>query len=85
MLAALEEIYAQIKRVHRELAPTDRIVADLGVDSLATLEMLLALEERFGIALVDNPAVARIDTIAELVALITEVAGAGAPTRATAP
>ncbi|MGN9815039.1 acyl carrier protein [Streptomyces sp. SD11] len=70
---ALEEIYAKVKRVQRDLRPSDRIVQDLGIDSLATLEILLALEERFGVALVDNPRTAGTATVGDLVALLDEL------------
>lgn len=73
ILGALEEIYAQIKRVNRELRPTDRIIADLEVDSLATLEILLQLEERFGVALVENPRAARVQTVGDLVELLDDL------------
>jgi acyl carrier protein len=72
-LPALEEIYAQVKRVNRELRPGDRIIQDLEVDSLATLEILLALEDRFGLSLVDNPKAAKIKTVGDLVALLDEL------------
>ncbi|MEV0218293.1 phosphopantetheine-binding protein [Streptomyces sp. NPDC050704] len=72
-LAALEEVYARVKRVRRDLRPSDRIVQDLEIDSLATLEILLALEERFGVALVDNLQAARITTVGDLVALLDEL------------
>ncbi|MFF7652057.1 acyl carrier protein [Streptomyces sp. NPDC007983] len=72
-LTALEEVYAQVKRVQRDLRPTDRIVQDLEIDSLATLEILLALEERFGVALVDNPKAATITTVGDLVGLLDEL------------
>ncbi|QLH24952.1 acyl carrier protein [Streptomyces sp. Rer75] len=72
-LTALEEVYAQVKRVHRDLRPTDRIIQDLEIDSLATLEILLALEERFGVALVDNPKAATITTVGDLVGLLDEL------------
>ncbi|MGW2329596.1 acyl carrier protein [Streptomyces sp. NPDC001700] len=72
-LTALEEVYAQVKRVQRDLRPTDRIIQDLEIDSLATLEILLALEERFSVALVDNPKAARITTVGDLVGLLDEL------------
>ncbi|MFI0815293.1 acyl carrier protein [Streptomyces sp. NPDC021098] len=72
-LTALEEVYAQVKRVQRDLRPTDRIIQDLEIDSLATLEILLALEERFGVALVDNPKAAGITTVGDLVGLLDEL------------
>lgn len=73
ILSALEEIYARIKRISRELRPADRIVADLAVDSLATLEILLELETRFGVALVDNPRSARVETVGDLIGLIEDL------------
>lgn len=72
-LTALEEVYAQVKRVQRDLRPTDRIIQDLEIDSLATLEILLALEERFGVALVDNPKAAGLTTVGDLVGLLDEL------------
>jgi acyl carrier protein len=69
-LAALEEVYARVKRVQRDLRPSDRIVQDLEIDSLATLEILLGLEERFGVALVDNLQAASITTVGDLVELL---------------
>ncbi|MEU7530712.1 acyl carrier protein [Saccharothrix sp. NPDC042600] len=70
VIAALEEVYTRIKRVTREIRTSDRIVADLGVDSLATLEMLLELEKRFDVSLVDDPGAARVETVGDLVALL---------------
>lgn len=73
VLPALEEIYAEIKRFRRELRPSDRIVRDLEIDSLATLEMLLALEERFGVSLVDNPRAVKTETVGDLVRLLEDL------------
>ncbi|ONK10129.1 phosphopantetheine-binding protein [Streptomyces sp. MP131-18] len=75
-LTALEEVYATVKRVNRDLRPTDRIIQDLEVDSLATLEILLALEERFGVSLVDNPRAAKLQTVGDLVGLLDELRSA---------
>lgn len=73
VLAALEEVYAQVKRVNRELRPSDRIAADLEIDSLATLEILLQMEERFGVTLLENPRAARVETVADLVTLLNDL------------
>jgi acyl carrier protein len=72
MLPVLEEVYTQVKKVRRELLPDDRIVQDLEVDSLATLEILLALEERFGVELVGDPRVVGVSTVADLIRLLEE-------------
>jgi acyl carrier protein len=73
VLAALEEAYAQIKQVSRELRPSDRIVADLGMDSLATVEILLTLEQRFGVSLVDHPRTSTVVTVGDLAALLADL------------
>lgn len=73
VITALEEIYSGLKGVHRDLRPADRIVADLEVDSLATLEILLELEQRFDVSLVDNPRAARIETVGDLVTLLGDL------------
>ncbi|AWW41063.1 hypothetical protein ADL00_32255 [Streptomyces sp. AS58] len=72
-LRALEEVYAAVKRVRRDLRPSDRIVQDLEIDSLATLEILLGLEERFQVSLVDNVRAAGVTTVGDLVALLDEL------------
>lgn len=72
-LATLEEAYAKTKRVSRELRLSDRIKTDLGIDSLGIVEILLILEERFGVTLVDNPRAAQVVTVGDLVALLTEL------------
>ncbi len=75
-LSAVEEIHAQIKKVRRELRPTDHIVRDLEIDSLATLELLLALEDRFEVTLLDDPRTAGVETIGDLLALLHECTAA---------
>jgi acyl carrier protein len=71
-LAAVEEIYREIKQVQRELRPADRIVRDLAIDSLAALELLVALEERFGVELVGDPRAAGLETVADLLDLLAD-------------
>ena len=73
VITAIEEIYGRLKGIHRDLRPSDRIVADLEVDSLATLEILLELEQRFDVSLVDNPRAAKIETVADLVTLLEDL------------
>jgi acyl carrier protein len=73
VITAIEEIYGRLKRIHRDLRPSDRIVADLEVDSLATLEILVELEQRFDVNLVDNPRATKVDTVGDLVELIEDL------------
>ena len=46
-----------------------RLVEDLGADSLDTVEMLMTLEDEFGIAIPDDEAV-KLKTVASIVELI---------------
>ena len=46
-----------------------RIVEDLGADSLDTVEMLMTLEDNFGIAIPDEEAV-NLKTVGDIVKLI---------------
>lgn len=75
-LSAVEEIHAQIKKVRRELRPSDHIVRDLEIDSLATLELLLALEDRFEVTLLDDPRTAGVETVGDLLTLLQECTAA---------
>lgn len=48
---------------------TSRIVEDLGADSLDMIEMLMSLEENFGISVPDDK-VASLKTVEDIVAFI---------------
>ena len=52
-----------------KVTPEADIVKDLGADSLDVVEMLMGLEEEFGIV-VDEDKAATIRTVADVVALI---------------
>jgi acyl carrier protein len=76
VMKVLDETYLSIKRVRRELRPQDRIVEDLGIDSLAAIELMVALESRYNVQLVDNPRVAAVVTVQDLVALLDNAVAA---------
>ncbi len=76
VMQVLDETYLSIKRVRRELRPQDRIVEDLGIDSLAAIELMVALESRYNVQLVDNPRVAAVVTVQDLVALLDNAVAA---------
>ena len=71
-----EEVLAEIRRVaafelelDRPVEPGDAITSDLQLDSVATLTLVVALEDRFRIRLDDADA-ARVRTVADLVRLV---------------
>ena len=53
----------------KTIKPTSRIVEDLGADSLDMIEMLMSLEENFGISVPDDK-VASLKTVDDIVAFI---------------
>ncbi len=59
----------------REIQPTDRLVDDLGLDSLTLTTLAVELEDRFQVILSDEDAT-RIQTVAELARCVTARVGA---------
>ncbi len=53
----------------KTIKPTSRVVEDLGADSLDMIEMLMSLEENFGISVPDDK-VASLKTVNDIVAFI---------------
>ena len=62
---------------HRQLAdirPTSMLTSDLGLDSLARVELAVAIEQQFGVAVSDE-AMGQADTVADLEHLIASSPG----------
>ena len=57
-----------------EITPTASFIDDLGADSLDTVELVMALEEEFGIEIPDEDA-EKMTTVGEAVKYIEEKAG----------
>lgn len=73
----LERIYQAIRGSQRRLWPQDRLVEDLQIDSLSGLELLVRVEDEFGVRLVDDERAGAVTTVGELVALVALVAEVG--------
>lgn len=69
-LGVVEALYARMKGLSRTVRLTDHIRDDLGVDSLAAIELLAGLEEELDILLIDDPRLAAVSTIADLHELV---------------
>ncbi|GGO86559.1 acyl carrier protein [Nocardioides phosphati] len=53
--ADIAELLAQIIEVPAtDITPESRLVEDLGVDSLSLLELVIGIEERFGVVIPDS-------------------------------
>jgi acyl carrier protein len=75
--AALEEIvrkFAPRDRAGMALTPETRLVDDFGIDSPRMIDIVLEVEDRFGVS-VDDDAMARVRTFGEVLSLVQELAG----------
>ena len=70
-----EIIVEQLGVKPEEVVPEASFVDDLGADSLDTVELVMALEEEFGIEIPDEDA-EKIQTVGDAVRYIDEKAGA---------
>lgn len=73
--AKLSELLASDLGVTRAaITPEARLQEDLGLDSLGMVELLLAMEEAFGVSIPDEEA-GRIATVAEAVEAVLKLGG----------
>ncbi|MBR4745571.1 MAG: acyl carrier protein [Clostridia bacterium] len=69
-LDKVKEILASQLNVKADkITPQSNVIADLGADSLDVVELLMTLEDDFGIAVSDEEAV-NLKTVADIVKLI---------------
>ena len=75
-----------LKRDVSKIHPQDRLREDLGLDSLAMIELLFKIEEHFDLE-IPNEDLSRVTTVADVTAYVEEKLGAtaapAAPARAT--
>ncbi len=76
-LAALQRLLRERLQRKEELAPETRLVADLALDSIQQLDLIVELENHFSIAL-DLAEDEEVHTIGELVAWIDRTRSAEA-------
>jgi acyl carrier protein len=79
VIPSVEEVVAGIEQAvavnqpRRDLRLTDSIRDNLRLDSLAMLELLTRIEERFGIEIVDRPELyTSVSTVGDLVTMIQD-------------
>lgn len=65
-------IASQLNLPMEKVLPTSKIVEDLGADSLDIVELLMSLEEQFGITLSDDQA-AQMKTINDIAQVISSL------------
>ncbi len=62
---------SQLNIDEKVIKPTSKIVEDLGADSLDMIEMLMTMEEEFGVSVPDDKA-ETLKTVADIVNFIDE-------------
>jgi acyl carrier protein len=73
-LAVLEQIRRIAREelgIEREPAPDDELVRDLGLDSVTLIQLAVAVEDHFRVALLD-PDATRARTVRDVVALVID-------------
>ena len=75
-LATVQEMLAAEFDLAAERLQPDAKLVDLGVDSLATIEFLFKLEERFGLDLNSDPA--PVETVADIASEVDRLLAAKA-------
>ena len=76
-LAEIGRIALREIGIKRSVQPGDRLVHDLGLDSMTLLTLAVALEDRFQIVLSDEEAT-RIETVGELARCVASRANGAA-------
>ena len=71
----IRRVIARESRAPREVRPTDRLVDDLGLDSMSLTSLAVELEDRYRVILNDDDTT-RVRTVAELARCVVERARA---------
>ncbi|MCR4568772.1 MAG: acyl carrier protein [Bacteroidales bacterium] len=59
----------QLRQAPEKITPESRIMKDLGADSLDILQLLMRIEDQYGIVIPDQ-ALAKFETVADVVAYL---------------
>jgi len=70
LLAFLRDEYRGARDTRRDVRASDRLKADLDVDSMLVSEMLIALEDRYDVRLLHDPRVWTVTTVGDLLDVI---------------
>jgi len=70
LLGFLREEYRRARGTRRDVRESDRLKADLDLDSMLVSEMLIALEDRYDLRLLHDPRVWKVATVGDLLGVI---------------
>jgi acyl carrier protein len=72
-LAGITEVLAAVASVDSSQVTPEKTLAELGLDSMATLEVIVAVEDRFGLIIPDDEW-ARFRTLGDIVRHVEQAA-----------
>jgi acyl carrier protein len=78
VLRMMGEEYRALKGGGREVRASDRLGDDLDVDSIVMMELLITLEDRLEVDVVNDERLALVRTAGELAELMADAASVGA-------
>lgn len=70
LLAFVQDEYRRARGTRRDVRPSDRLKADLNVDSMLVSEMLVALEDHYDLRLLHDPRVWTVVSVGALLDVI---------------
>jgi len=74
LLIRIKPIFANYLKIDQEkIVPNARLIEDLGVDSLDTVELIMAFEEEFNIEVSDDAA-EKAKTVEDIIVYLAEMA-----------
>jgi acyl carrier protein len=71
LLKEFESEYRELKRTSRAVRPADRL-DELGIDSLLAQELLAAIEDRYGVDLMNDERLLKVRTVDELLDVLED-------------
>jgi acyl carrier protein len=72
LLEELEATYLDLKGGARQLRPQDRLREDLGIDSLTAQELIVSIENRYELDLLNDPRLVRANTVGDLLEVLVD-------------
>jgi len=70
VLDVVQDKYRALMRVDRDVRRSDRLIEDLGIDSLSAMEIFVTLEDTFDTTLTDGGSLESVRTVQDLIAVV---------------
>jgi acyl carrier protein len=74
VIAKVNEVFEESFEIEKEnLQPQKHIFTDLGLDSLDTVDLIVALQKKFGVQIRDSVKVREVRTLGDLYRVVLEI------------